>query len=547
MNIKVQGRWLPDLLDVSCPDNHFQYVRVTHWLTLSTIENHSIENTQELSPYAQTALTFSLKIKRWWNQRLEQIRHQKFLSIGFGLSHNHEPFYFVAPAHPECMDLICLPKHLVLNSTVPLPSSGLLWHQNDVSNAIVFPESILRIKGLSVFSQIDLEKTFDELPWPWVVNTLRQALATTVISSPRPNTNNTIPLNQSVVIRSPEQTIKIRSQGKSRWNIGRVNIQRVFPATLLGYGNFAKQIVIPNLPKTICVRRIQDWDPLRLPNTKSMTLETRPDFSTEDTNPLVIITVNAQRNSELALQALQANRSVIVDNPLANEWAQLAQIELAFTRSRGRWFSAFPRRYSIINHWIQQDIQLGDAPLDYHALVHRPWPQQQRNKSELQLGLGADILLHINEWLDHFLFLNRFSSVDTFGLQSMSHNAISIQVTLVNGAVLTLTLMHRGGEIAQPHDSVWLQGKDITIFIKDGKSYQAERKRHVIRHQTCHPIQSYKAMYNRIGQALVQGEPADSWHMIKTTIELSLHLKDLLINEKKSLSSPLKNKLSAPI
>jgi predicted dehydrogenase len=297
-------------------------------------------------------------------------------------------------------------------------------------------------------------------------------------------------------------------------------------ATLFGYGNYAKTVIIPNLPPSLHLDRIHEVDPLQIPRHRhGLTWSTNPGRDADDTNWIAFVAGYHHTHADLAATTLRRGGTAVVEKPLVVNRAQHADLTSAMTGSAGRLFACFHKRYSPLNRLALEDLACPrGAPISYHAIVYevplpaRHWYRWPNSHSAI-VSNGC-------HWLDHFLWFNDYSPHQRFTLDRALDGSFNISVELDNGAYFTLVLTHRGSERIGMREYVELRTRDRTVRIIDNGDYMAEHSRRRLRRHRVNKMRSYGEMYARIGQAILRDEPGDSLASVDVGCRLMLDLDD---------------------
>jgi predicted dehydrogenase len=322
--------------------------------------------------------------------------------------------------------------------------------------------------------------------WEPVIDAIRSA-----------RVEETIPL-----VRMPPTTTRPSTEAPTGSRLG---------ATLFGWGNYAKTIIVPSLPKEIALNRVHEVDPLQIPATTRYTWSTEATISADDSNPIVFVAGYHHTHNAIACAALRSGKAVVVEKPLVTTRAQLRELEdTARAGNRGRYFACFHKRYSPFNAIAIEDLGVAHTgePIDYHCVVYEvPLPQKHwyrwPNSSTRIISNGC-------HWIDHFLFLNRFSTPANIVCAQAKSGVANVFIELENGASFSMTLTDVGSERIGVQDYIELRHKGSTVKITNGSRYEAENGAKVLRRKSINKISGYRNMYSQICRAIVDGRDGDS-------------------------------------
>jgi predicted dehydrogenase len=303
-------------------------------------------------------------------------------------------------------------------------------------------------------------------------------------------------------------------------------------AVLFGYGNYAKTIILPNIKKYLNVEHIHEVDPMQIPvESRLVNLwDTSPNPTDPEEYDVYLIAGFHHTHAPLAIIALEHGACAVVEKPIVVTKDQLADLLTAMKNSAGRLFCCFHKRYLPMNRWAFEDMEvIPGKPVSYHCIVYEVplpefhWYRWQNSKSRL-ISNGC-------HWIDHFLYLNNFCEVYAYDLSMSKDCTISCFVELRNGACFTMTLTDKGSERIGVQDYIEVRANNATIKMINGSRYLAENKDRIIRKRRINKMESYKKMYQQIGQRILDDADGDSIQSVKSSCSLVLALDNKLSDE----------------
>jgi predicted dehydrogenase/glycosyltransferase involved in cell wall biosynthesis len=443
------------------------------------------------------------------SRKAEELRNDKALSVGYGAiaenDGNLRPVGFVAPAHPPVLTCVSLPRQLVfpaeaLQLAFEDRTIALAQEQNAAADGALagiagwHPESgieldhgraeEIRLAALRVLAQVD---------WS-------SAKRVKVPGNARPQTT-----------------------GNARLSSGRLS------ASLFGYGNYAKTVIIPNCEPIVSFDVIHEIDPTQLAGVRgNRVLTTEPVLSSEDElSSAVFVASYHHSHAPLAVEALKRGKAVVVEKPLATSSGQLDALCTQIRRSNAPFFGCFQRRYSRFNAIARRDLSAAaGAPISYHCIVYEVplpashWYRWPSSRSRL-LSNGC-------HWVDHFLFLNDFSEVVQYRAEWLGPRCIFCTLTLRNGAVFTMALTEEGSPRIGVQEHVELRHAEYAVRIYNSTDYVSEGPFGLIRKVRVDKMESYRNMYSTIARRLRDGMPGDSVESIEASASVALMVEDAL-------------------
>jgi len=436
-------------------------------------------------------------------------RNEKYLSAGYGhieTPQGKQPVFFVAPLHPACLDMIACSKTLLnfTDDNLGLPPNQLHYCSLDDNP---FCETLATACKEAVGRSHHSDDQPLNLNWDIIVSELKAILKTAhqqVFPAPA----------RRAVTTAPSAT---------------QDLQQI-SASLFGYGNYAKTVILPNLPTGIKITRIHEIDPLQLSDNthKKYTCSTEPELSEDDKSSVLFIAGYHHTHAGIANDGLRRNLDVVVEKPLVTTRTQLEALQIVYSSSKGRYFSCFHKRYLRFNKRVRSDLGIGpDEPINYHALVYEvPLPKRHWYR---WANSGSRIVSNGCHWMDHFLFLNNFRRVINYAANAGPNGMINVSVTLDNGAYFTMVLTDSGSERLGVQDYIQLRQNHRTIQLINGARYQAENKHRILCRLSTNRMESYSNMYHSIGDRICRSEPGETWDSISISADLTLNIEQLMV------------------
>ncbi|MGH7480841.1 MAG: Gfo/Idh/MocA family protein [Longimicrobiales bacterium] len=504
MKALLGGAWRDGLLDYHRGPDDVR-VDVVAWRTLGRVEGAFFVRRRSLRMLWNYARELGARevlrkvVSRW----AEAGRNEKFVSAGYGRVldaprraglERGDDVVFIAPAHPVCVDRIALPATLVRRSCgrPPIDGSGIAHVMAPAEgpwNALAgwSPES----GAAAPEAEAALERA----------NALLEATdwrAAQWLDRSAPETGERVSGGAAMASSKPR-------------------------ALLIGYGNYAKTVVMAGVRRTLDVVAIHEIDPVQIGEGSDVALDTAPAPREDEAHDVLLIAGYHHTHAPLAVEALRAGRWAVVEKPVATTRAQLDELVAEIRRSP-RLFSCFQKRYSSLNALALEDlgVEPGGA-VSYHCIVYEvPLPPLHWYRWPNSRGRLVSNGCH---WTDHFLHLNGYPEVVAYGVFEASDGTLNATVELANGAVFTMVLTEHGSERIGMQDHVELRANGVTVRIDNSSRYEAEGPDRVLRRKRVNRIEAYRTMYDTIGRRIVAGEAGDAPEAVERSAGLVLDLE----------------------
>jgi len=529
VRVLVDDRWIEGYLDPS-PKEREYLIGVTHWVTGPSVEGLFFERPRRLGVLMNYAREIGVRdtVRRIRSRQAERVRNRRFVACGIGRvlsgpadGKEHAEgaeVAFVATRAPLCADRVAVHEALVRRpaSGVPPAPPGTLLHLSHESGE----PALVSVAGWSEWSGIELDDeavaqahaacaaVLTEAPWgeasrlPVAGDTLGPAGAGVISSS-----------------RSPRR--------------GRPS------AVLVGYGNYAKTTILPNIRSGLDVHAVHDIDPLQLGPRRAggdvgWSTDPNPEVERFD---VVLAAGYHHTHAPLAVEALTRGKAAVIEKPLGTTHDQLDLVADAGAAGDGRLFLCFQRRYTRLNDYAREDLGVPEGdPIDYHCVVfEEPLPARHWYAWP---SSGTRLVSNGCHWIDHFMYLNAFSAPRDLVAESPRKDLVSVTATLENGAVFTMVLTDVGSRRVGVREHIELRARDRTVEIADGRDYRAESSRRRLRRTSVNKLDAYRRMYRTIAQRIAAGMPGDELAADVLSARVTLDLQSTMLDRAERTEVP---------
>jgi predicted dehydrogenase len=502
------SQWGPRLLDYWRAEDDLR-LEVAAWAVLRPVEDQYFVR----RPSLMRLWSYGREIgprgvwRKIRSRRAERGRNAKYLSIGIGRvmeggSPRGSLVVFLAQNHPLCVDRVSLPHALTrpADDLAPdLPPRGQLLFV-DLRGA---PQpAVGGLEGWSPHSGMDMPDVSDSL-----VPAMRDCLGRA-----RP------------VQVERDEPVRERSSGH---RLGRSSSDGRPTCSLLGFGNYAKTTLLPHLSRELNVHTIHELDPCQIGarDNPAITWDTSPAPRDFDDSDCWAIATYHHLHAPLAAEALRRGKHAIVEKPVAVTEQDLDMLLIARAENRGsKLFVCFQRRYAIFNDWLDVDVRRhGDGVLDYHCIAYEePLPARHWYRWPAS---GSRLTSNGCHWIDHFLFLNNYSTPVRCEVTRSRRGTTSCAVELGNGAFFTMTLTDHGSPRLGVQDIVDVRSGQRSARIVNNSTYVAEGAHRIVRSKRVGRTDAYSRMYRTVTRRLSSDHPGDSDVSIALTARVTQALE----------------------
>lgn len=422
------------------------------------------------------------------SRRSEAGRNDKYLSCGIArVVEADDPerwpglVWFVAPAHPAACDELVLPEALVGTW------DGVLSPEAE-SSSIDWAD----LRGL-----VDASHFSEVAGWRPGVG----------LAAPSSDTLSSLVESAVDAAGSAPRRHLARGTRQAGHAVGLAPAPVPSPssAVLIGWGNYAKTVILPSVKAHLRVERVHEMDPLQIPRRRAANViwDTSPVPPDGVRHRAWLIAGYHHTHAPLASEAMIRGSYAVVEKPLATDHAQLETV-IAVARRTRRLFTCFQRRYSVVNDWLREDLASApESPLSFHCIVFEvPLPLRHWYRWPVS---GSRVLSNGCHWIDHFLFLNPGCKPVDWDVRVSRDHTASVWVELENGATFSMTLTDRGSSRLGVQDHVEVRSADRTACIVNGRSYRAEDGSRILRRAHTSRMDSYRRMYGEISRRIALG------------------------------------------
>ena len=413
----------------------------------------------------------------------EAARNEKYFSVGVGKVIESQSLkfklgqqvYFIASNHPACAERLVIDENCVL----PFDAAEKKFEPDEIS---WFEHDEMQSEWMPLLAWT----RYSGSPFPFV-DLKAEKIAELIFKNKKAITIQ--------VDKTPISEIKV-----SKIKVGKVETKN---GVLFGYGNYAKTIILPNLNKNIKLDTIHEIDPAQLiPYKKNMQYDTSPLPRNNKQYDVYFIAGYHHSHADIAIEGLKNNADVVIEKPIITTRDQLEKITHSMRNTAGELYSCFQRRYLHFNDYVFKDFKINQGePVSYYAVVYEEvlpdlhWYRWPNSRSAI-ISNGC-------HWIDHFIFLNKFSPVEFCDVKKTRRGELIVYIELENTAVLSLTLSHLGSARIGMQDYIELRSVNSTIKITNSKHFVSENESRVIRRAKINKFEAFKNMYRMISSNIV--------------------------------------------
>ena len=520
MKVLVGKSWKEGVLDETL---HSETVRiqVQSWFRHRSVTGVFFERTASVSGIVGYLRKVGPRdvIRKVVSRLSERNRNFRFLCTGVGkvVSAGHKSTFnegdivsFVAPLHPQAMSRLVIDDRLVRKSDrTSIPDS---YTDMDVELESADAE-LDAVEGWHIESGLPVDSdAVDKLC------ELTEGIEVLAPVNPKPKGT---------------EKISTRSEPTSKDNSDKP------VASLFGFGNYAKTVLLPAVSHLVKVTHIHEIEPLQMGRTQSITWDTSPYFADDENPDICFVAGYHHTHAATAIEAFKRGAKTLIEKPTVTNREQLELLRAAVNQYKPSVFMGFHRRYMKYNKMIFEDLEItpGD-PINYHCIVfEEPLPKYHwYNWPNSRTRITSNGC----HWIDHFLFLNNYPKVVKKSIIAFSRGAVVVTLEAENGAGFSMTLTDEGSarQGVQDHAECRSLGKSATLT--NGMRYVSENEKQIIRRASGSSLDPGRDMYKTIGQQMLDGAPGETDSLFAAA-DICLELEEQLFREQPSLMRGLGN------
>lgn len=506
-------KWLDSFLDYSMGEGEVR-IQVSAWANVTRVSGVFIERPRSVVMVWQYIKEVGIRavIRKVRSRMSESLRNRVYYSIGLGRIVQASdprafraglPVAFVAPSHPACVERVVLPAGLVR----AVPGDIVTMHESPDGIAYYHegPEDALE-EGLfgwhtesgTPINPARMERTFDAIEEFW---------------SGKSGTASVLPLKEATPIR--ESIVKTQRSSKAPLR-----------AVLLGLGNYAKTQIIPNVKPSIQIETVYEINPTQIGEVENLpwSVSTSPSCCDDRRYDVHFAAGYHHTHADQAVAALKSGAVAVVEKPLVTTEEQLERLLETLKDTQGKLFTCFHMRYNPLFSLARNDLEVdpGDPVHCCCDVFEIPLPRYHWYRWP---NSGSHLISNGCHWMDHFLFMNDYSTPTRYHVIKSSSGDTSVNAELENGAVFNLHLTHVGSPRIGVQDHVVMRANGCTVTVTNGATYLAENRVRIIRKKRINRLNAYRRMYRTIADAIVQRKPGDSERSIVVMNQFMLALE----------------------
>lgn len=244
----------------------------------------------------------------------------------------------------------------------------------------------------------------------------------------------------------------------------------------IGAGNFARSVLVPSMKEAgferfVSVASASGVSARRLAE-KAGFEKVAPDADAVIEDPevdVVVIATPHDTHADLSVRALEANKHVFCEKPLAITMEELDRVEKALAESEGTLFVGFNRRWSTSIERLKDHLGAARSPLILTYTVNAgPLPPGHWFSDRQQGGRLIGEVCHFIDTCD-FIANSKTVRVDasgTGGLERQLSDNLAVRLEYENGTVAAITYSSQSHPSA-PKERLEASGGGRSVLVED--------------------------------------------------------------------------------
>lgn len=255
----------------------------------------------------------------------------------------------------------------------------------------------------------------------------------------------------------------------------------------IGAGNFSTGVLFPILKS---LKNVELKEVVATTGTKALQAARSFGFETAGTSvdqmlnrpdiSAVLIATPHNLHARQIIDALNANKDVFIEKPLATDDEELKNVITAFQNSSGKLMAGFNRRHSPVAQTLNKHIKKLGSPALYTYRINAGFIPKESPLQDDTIGKGR-IIGEVCHFVDMIMYLSGAVPVSVFASgagftegQYLSSDNVQIMLTLSDGSTAVITYVACGGpglskELIEAHC------KGVSFVIDDFKTIRMYR------------------------------------------------------------------------
>ncbi len=299
---------------------------------------------------------------------------------------------------------------------------------------------------------------------------------------------------------------------------------------LIGAGNFAKAIHLPNLQKLKNIYNIYAAVSKTGSNAKVISKQYGASYATTDFREvlkdkdvdMVIITTRHNLHAQIAIESAKSGKAVFVEKPMAVNAEELKELVSVLGETKVPFMVGFNRRFSSYARKIKEIIKDRQNPMIINYRMNAGFiPIEHWVHTEEGGGRNIGEACHIYD-LFNFFTESKMESINAFSIdpkteQYMRNDNFITTIKYIDGSVCNLVYTALGSkEVSKEQMEIYFDGKIISLNdYKEMRIYGNKVKELKLRHQDKGQLNEIQEFSESIKNG--SGYPIPLWQLIQAT------------------------------
>ena len=252
---------------------------------------------------------------------------------------------------------------------------------------------------------------------------------------------------------------------------------------LIGLGKFSQTFIVPNLVKsrkanlhTVCNNSGLSADhSMRKFKFLKSTTDALNIFKSSEIDT-IFITSRHDSHAEYILSALENNKNIFVEKPIAINEKQLEKIKKKFVKNySGKFMVGYNRRFSSISNKIKKSLISVDSPISILYRINAGKIPIDHWIQDLNIG-GGRLIGEVCHFIDYVLFITSsrvrscYASTIKTNIDTIPNaDTVHIQLNLSNGSIATICYLCDGSK-KMGKEYIEIIGNESSYVIDDFKN-----------------------------------------------------------------------------
>lgn len=288
---------------------------------------------------------------------------------------------------------------------------------------------------------------------------------------------------------------------------------------LIGTGNFANNIILPNLKriKNIDIKAIADARGERAKHAANKyhckyVTSNYTDVLNDEEIDLVIVATRHDLHAQIAAEALEKDKNVHLEKPMALNTRQLTKLIKAEKSSKGRLMVGFNRRFAALILEAKKILAKTNTPLIVHYRINAGYIPKESWVHDPEEG-GGRIIGEVCHFVDLLQFLTNSTPERVYATKisakepMIENDNLNITIDFSNGSVGNISYTAMGNK-ALSKEYIEIFGEGNVLIIDNFKTVKIYKNHKQKKLRKINQEKGHYQEFQAFTEAILKGKPS---------------------------------------